>query len=206
MHALVQNNQIVKFFNYPKSFELNGNKYSSKIFSLWSNEEKNAIGIYEVEYDHVNKKDESYYINTNEQFKFENNKVISYFGTATPKQLEDVDATDEDNEPVLQDGKQVVIKGLKSQKISISKQQTAGLLANTDWYVTRKADTGTAIPQEIQDFRTNVRAVSNQQETQINACTTVEQLKSLYEYTNTGTEQSPIYTRPLVEFPKTNRD
>jgi hypothetical protein len=206
MHALVQNNQIVKFFNYPKSFELNGNKYSSKIFSLWSNEEKNAIGIYEVEYDHSNKKDEGYYINTNEQFKFENNKVISYFGTATPKQLEDVNATDEDGEPVLLDGVQVVIKGLKSQKISISKQQTAGLLQSTDWYVTRKSDTGTAIPQEIQDFRTNVRAVSNQQETQINACTTVEQLKALYEYTNTGTEQSPIYTRQLAEFPKTNRD
>jgi len=206
MYALVQNNQIVKLFNNPQSFELNGNKYSSQIFTLWSNEEKNAIGIYEVEYDHSNKKDEGYYINTNEQFKFENNKVISYFGTATPKALEDINATDEDGEPVLQDGKQVVIKGLKSQKISISKQQTAGLLANTDWYVTRKSDTGTAIPQEIQDFRTNVRAVSNQQETQINACTTVEQLKSLYEYTNTGTEQSPIYTRPLAEFPKTNRD
>jgi len=206
MHALVQNNQIVKFFNYPKSFELNGNKYSAQIFSLWSNEEKNAIGIYEVEYDHVNKKDESYYINTNEQFKFENNKVISYFGTATPKALEDVNAVDQNGAPILRDGVQVVTKGLKSQKISISKQQTAGLLANTDWYVTRKSDTGTAIPQEIQDFRTNVRAVSNQQETQINACTTVEQLKSLYEYTNTGTEQSPIYTRPLAEFPKTNRD
>jgi hypothetical protein len=206
MHALVQNKEIVKFFNTPKSFELNGNKYSAQIFSLWSNEEKNAIGIYEVEYDHANKKDDSYYINTNEQFKFENNKVISYFGTATPKALEDVNAVDQNGQPVLQDGKQVVIKGLKSQKISISKQQTAGLLANTDWYVTRKSDTGTAIPQEIQDFRTNVRAVSNQQETQINACTTVEQLKILYEYTNTGTEQSPIYTRQLAEFPKTNRD
>lgn len=204
MYALVENNKIVKLFNNPESFTLNGNQYSSQIFSIWSNAEKNAIGIYEVEYDHVNKKDDSYYINTNEQFKFENNKVISYFGTATPKALEDVNATDEDNEPVLQDGKQVVIKGLKSQKISISKQQTAGLLSNTDWYVIRKSDTGTAIPQEIQDFRTNVRAVSNQQETQINACTTVEQLKSLYEYTNTGTEQSPIHTRPLAEFPRGN--
>jgi hypothetical protein len=48
MHALVQNNQIVKFFNYPKSFELNGNKYSSQIFQVWSKAEKNAIGIYEV--------------------------------------------------------------------------------------------------------------------------------------------------------------
>ena len=204
MYALIQNNEIVKVFVNPEGFTLNGNQYSSQIFFLWSNEEKQAIGIYEVTYEHSNKKDESYYINTNEQFKFEKNKVISYFGTATPKQLEDVNATDEDGEPVLQDGIQVVIKGLKSQKISISKQQTAGLLSNTDWYVTRKADTGTAIPQEIQDFRTEVRIVSNQQETQINSCTTVEQLKSLCEYTNTGTEQSPIYTRPLAEFPRGN--
>ena len=203
MHALVQNNQIVKFFNYPKSFELNGNKYSSQIFQVWSNAEKNAIGIYEVVYDHSNKKDEGYYINTNEQFKFENNKVISYFGTATPKQLEDVDATDEDGEPVLQDGIQVVIKGLKSQKISISKQQASGLLAPTDWYVVKANEVeGYAIPTAVSTFRTQVRAVSNQQETQINACTTVEQLKSLYEYTNTGTEESPIYTRPLAEYPK----
>ena len=200
MHALVQNNQIVKFFNYPKSFELNGNKYSSQIFQVWSNAEKNAIGIYEVVYDHSNKKDEGYYINTNEQFKFENNKVISYFGTATPKQLEDVDATDEDGEPVLQDGIQVVIKGLKSQKISISKQQASGLLAPTDWYVVKANEVeGYAIPTAVSTFRTQVRAVSNQQETQINACTTVEQLKSLYEYTE---QEDGTFTRLLSEYPK----
>jgi hypothetical protein len=67
------------------------------------------------------KKMKSYFINTNEQFKFENNKVISYFGTAIPKQLEDVNAVDEDGEPILDEyGIQVVIKGLKSQKISNS--------------------------------------------------------------------------------------
>lgn len=202
MYALVIDKKIAKVFNNPEPFELNGNKYSSQIFYLWSNEEKNAIGIYEIETDSTNLKDESYYNNTNEIFEFSNGKAIRKWGTATPKQLEDVNATDENGEPVIQDGKQVVIKGLKSQKISISKQQTAGLLAKTDWYVTRKADTGTAIPQEVQDFRTNVRAVSNQQEAQINACTTVEQLKALFEYTNTGTEQSPIYTRQLAEFPK----
>jgi hypothetical protein len=203
MHALVQNNQIVKFFNYPKSFELNGNKYSSQIFQLWSQAEKEAIGIYEVEYDHSNKKDEGYFINTNEQFKFENNKVISYFGTATPKQLEDVNAVDEDGEPVLQDGIQVVIKGLKSQKIQIVKQQASGLLTPTDWYVVKVNEVeGYTIPTAISTFRTEVRAVSNQQEAQINACTTAEQLKALYEYTNTGTEESPIYVRPLAEYPK----
>ena len=204
MYALVINNEIVKVFANPEGFTLNDNQYSSQIFTLWSKEEKQAIGIYEIETDSSKFKDESYYNNTNEIFEFKNGKAIRKWGTATPKQLEDVNATDEDGEPVLQNGVQVVIKGLKSQKISISKQQTAGLLQSTDWYVTRKSDTGTAIPQEIQDFRTEVRIVSNQQETQINSCTTVEQLKSLYEYTNTGTEQSPIYTRPLAEFPRGN--
>jgi hypothetical protein len=203
MHALVQNNQIVKFFNYPKSFELNGNKYSSKIFSLFSNEEKNAIGIYEVEYDHSNKKDEGYFINTNEQFKFENNKVISYFGTAFDKALEDVDAVDEDGKPILQDGVQVVMYGLKTNKKSVIKQQASGLLAPTDWYVIKANEVeGYTVPTEVSTFRADVRTKSNEMETMIDACTTVEQLKSLYEYTNTGTEESPIYTRPLAEYPK----
>jgi hypothetical protein len=203
MHALVQNNQIVKFFNYPKSFELNGNKYSSQIFQVWSKAEKNAIGIYEVEYDHSNKKDEGYYINTNEQFKFENNKVISYFGTAFPKALEDVDAVDEDGKPILQDGVQVVTYGLKTNKKSIIKQQASGLLAPTDWYVIKANEVeGYTVPTEVSTFRADVRTKSNEMETVIDACTTVEQLKSLYEYTNTGTEESPIYTRPLAEYPK----
>ena len=204
MYALVIDKEIVRVFANPEGFTLNDNQYSSQIFTLWSKEEKQAIGIYEIETDSSKFKDEAYYINTNEIFEFKNGKAIRKWGTATPKQLEDVNATDEDGEPILQEGKQVVIKGLKSQKISISKQQTAGLLQSTDWYVTRKSDTGTAIPQEIQNFRTEVRAVSNQQETQINACTTVEQLKALYEFVNTGTEQSPIYTRPLADFPRGN--
>ena len=202
MYALVINNKIEKVFSNPEPFTLNDNQYPAQVFTLWTTEEKQAIGIYEVETDSSKFKDESYYNNTNEIFEFKNGKAVRKWGTATPKQLEDINATDQNGDAIIQDGKQVVTKGLKSQKISISKQQTAGLLQSTDWYVTRKADTGTEIPQNIQDFRNEVRSVSNQQETQINACTTVEQLKALYEYVNTGTEQSPIYTRTLAEFPR----
>jgi hypothetical protein len=174
-----------------------------KIFQVWSKAEKNAIGIYEVEYDHSNKKDEGYYINTNEQFKFENNKVISYFGTAFPKALEDVDAVDKDGKPILQDGVQVVTYGLKTNKKSVIKAQASGLLAPTDWYVIKANEVeGYTVPTEVSTFRADVRTKSNEMETMIDACTTVEQLKSLFEYTNTGTEESPIYTRPLAEYPK----
>ena len=197
MYALIQNNEIVKVFANPEGFKLNNNQYSSQIFTLWSKEAKEEIGIYEIETDYSNFKDEAYYINTNEIFAFSNGKATRSWGTATPKQLEDVNAVDQNGAPILQDGVQLVTKGLKSQKISISKQQAAGLLQSTDWYVTRKADTGTVIPQAIQDFRTAVRLVNNQQETQINACSNVEQLKALYEYVG---ETNP--TRPLAEYPK----
>ena len=197
MYALIQNNEIVKVFANPEGFTLNGNQYSSQIFFLWSKEAKQEIGIYEIETDSSNFKNEAYYINTNEIFAFSNGKATRSWGNAFVKQLEDVNVVDKDGNPILQDGVQLVTKGLKSQKISISKQQAAGLLQSTDWYVTRKSDTGTAIPQDIQDFRTAVRSVNNQQETQINACSNVEQLKALYEYVG---ETNP--TRPLAEYPK----
>jgi hypothetical protein len=197
MYALVINNEIVKVFSNPEPFEHNGNKYSSQIFTLWSNEEKESIGIYEIETDSTNLKDESYYNNTNEIFEFKKGKAIRKWGTATPKQLEDVNATDEDGEPVLQDGKQVVIKGLKSQKIQMIKSQSAGLLQSSDWYVVRKSETGKQIPANIETFRTAVRTKSNEMEAMITACNSVDELKSLFEYTG---ETNP--TRPIGEFPK----
>jgi hypothetical protein len=200
MYALVIDETITKYFSYPKGFTLNGNQYPADIFTKWSNAEKNAIGIYEVEYDHSNKKDEGYYINTNEQFKFENNKVISYFGTATPKQLEDVNAVDEDGKPILQDGVQVVTYGLKTNKKSVIKQQASGLLAPTDWYVIKANEVeGYTVPTAISTFRADVRTKSNEMETLIDDCSTVAELKSLYEYTE---QEDGTYSRPLPEFPK----
>lgn len=186
MYALVVDKKIAKVFNNPESFELNGNKYSSQIFYLWSNEEKNAIGIYEIETDSTNLKDESYYNNTNEIFEFKNNKAIRKWGTATPKQLEDI--INEDN---------TITKGLKSQKIQMIKSQSAGLLQSSDWYVVRKSETGKEIPANIETFRTAVRTKSNEMEAMITACNSVDELKSLFEYTG---ETNP--TRPIGEFPK----
>jgi hypothetical protein len=202
MYALVQNNQIVKVFANPEGFTLNDNQYSAQIFTAWSVQEKQAIGIYEVITDSSNLKDERYYINTNEVWTFANNTVTRSFGTATPKQLEDVNAVDEKGQPVMQNGVQLVIKGLKSQKIDETDAQTYSALQSTDWYVTRKSDNGTAIPQNVIDYRNQVRTVSNQQTAAITACTTIEQLIALYTYTNTGTDVAPILTRPLPEFPK----
>jgi hypothetical protein len=198
MYALVINNKIEKVFSNPEPFTLNNNQYPAQIFTLWTSEEKQAIGIYEIETDSSKFKDESYYNNTNEIFEFKNGKAIRSWGTPTAKQLNDVNATDENGDNIIQDGKQLVIKGLKSQKISIIKQQASGLLSPTDWYVVKASEVeGYTIPTNIKTFRTAVRLKSNEMEAMINACNTVAQLKTLYEYTG---ETNP--TRPIGEFPK----
>ena len=197
MYALVDDGSISKIITNPKSMVIGDVRYPAKIFQLWSEAELNAIGIYEVITDSTNKKDESYYINTNEQYNYTDDEVTRSWGTATAKELEDRNATDEDGvelDPV------VVIKGLKSQKKDIVKQQASGLLAPTDWYVIKANEVSEYnVPENITTFRTEVRVKSNEMETQIDACTNVDELKALYEYTE---QEDGTQTRPLAEFPK----
>jgi hypothetical protein len=134
MYAVVENNNITQFINYPKSIVIGDVRYPAKIFQVWSQSEKEAIGIYEIITDSTNYKDPAYYNNTNEQYNFADGQVTKSWGTATPKRLEDENAVDEDGNPVLQDGVQVINYGLKTEKKKIVKQQASGLLAPTDWY------------------------------------------------------------------------
>jgi len=203
MYAIVEDNNITQYINNPKSVVIGDVRYPAKIFQLWSQAELNAIGIYEVITDSTNYKDPAYYNNTNEQYNFANGQVTKSWGTATPKRLNDENAVDEDGNPVLQDGVQVINYGLKTEKKKIVKQQASGLLATTDWYVVKSTEVADYdVPANILSFRADVRTKSNEMETMINNCTTVDELKALYEYTNTGTEQNPVMTRPLPEFPK----
>jgi len=203
MYAIVEDNNITQYINNPKSVVIGDVRYPAKIFQLWSQAELNAIGIYEVITDSTNYKDPAYYNNTNEQYNFADGQVTKSWGTATAKRLNDENAVDEDGNNLLDDdGNQVINYGLKTEKKRIVKQQASGLLAPTDWYVVKATEVADYdIPANILSFRADVRSKSNEMETQIDACTTVDELKALYEYTNTGTEANPVFTRPLPEFP-----
>jgi hypothetical protein len=105
-----------------------------------------------------------------------------YWSAGVPKSLVDVDAVDEDGNPVLdENGEQIVTKGLKSQAISTVKAQAAGLLSQTDWYVTRKAETDAAIPADVLTYREAVRTASGAIESAIEACDTLEAFMALYD-------------------------
>ena len=204
MWALVEDNAITKIINNPKGLVIGDTRYSRNIFSFrWTNEEREAIGIYEVVFDNSNKKDEEYYINTNQSFDYADGEVTASYGTATPKLLEDRNETNDDGSPMLDaDGNQVVTKGLKSQKKQIIKSQASGLLTPTDWYVLKATDVEDySVPSAVSTFRANVRTRSNEMETAIDNASDVDALATLYAYVNTGTEENPVYERPLGEFP-----
>jgi len=204
MWALVEDNAITKIINNPKAMVIGDTRHSRNIFSFrWTNEEREAIGLYEVVFDNSNKKDEAYYTNTNQSFDFADGQVTASYGSATPKLLEDRNEVDEAGEPLLDDnGNQIVTKGLKSQKKDIIKQQASGLLTPTDWYVIKATDVESySVPSAVSTFRTNVRTRSNEMETAIDNAADVDALAALYQYVNTGTEENPVMERPLGEFP-----
>ena len=64
MWGIVQDGSITKLINNPKGIVIGDIRYSRKIFELWSKSELEAKGIYEVEFDNTNKKDEQWYTNT----------------------------------------------------------------------------------------------------------------------------------------------
>ena len=202
MYALVVNNSITRVFPGPKGFEHNGNQYSPDIFYKWSKAEKEAIGLYEVETDSTNYKDENWYINTNESFTFGSGKVTRSWGTATAKAHADTLWTQQDSDDGdLPDDKEVgdvKVEGLKTQLIRTIKQQAAGILQNTDWYIVRKADAGTAVPSSITTHRAAVRTKAAEMETAITNASDTPALETLYTYTE---QEDGSVTRPLGELP-----
>ena len=186
MWALVENDQVSQVYNRPKAITIGDVSYPQNIFMLWSSDELEAIGIYEVVVDDSNFKNPSYYINTNQSFDFANDTVTASYGTATAKALDD--STDPDTG--------IVTHGLKYNHNQVIISQAYGLLQPNDWYVVRETEAGTAIPADWTTFRSGVRSTAADMQSKINAVTTVDELAALYVYNDA---EPPV--RPLGEFP-----
>ncbi len=207
MWGLVQDGSITKLINKPRGMVIGDVRYSRKIFELWSKAELEAKGIYEVVFDNSNKKDEQWYINTNQSFAFAGGKITASYGSATPKKHADTLWTSQDKtDGKIPDGKDVgdvAVEGLKTKLIRTVKQQAAGILQDTDWYITRKADAGTAVPSSITTHRAAVRTKAAEQETAITNAADTPALETLYTYVNTADEgDPPVMERPLGELPR----
>jgi len=154
------------------AFTSNGINYPANWLRLTTLDEKKAIGITEVA-------DEATY---DQRF---------YVGVGKAKEL--VDKTEKI------DGKDVTTKGIKPDWIASQKEQAGSLLAEYDWYVTRKAEKGTAIPTNIQNYRDSIRTICKTREDEINACSDVATLKKLIDgtYDSEGKKTAGITDWPV---------
>ena len=202
MFALVQDGSITKYISGNKGITIEDVQYPKSIFTLWSEAERNAIGIYVITVDTTNKKDEAWYINTNQSFAFANDKVTGSYGSATAKAHADTTWTQEDSDDGLMPSDQSIgdikTRGLKYNLIQTIKKQAAGELQNTDWYIVRKADAGTAVPSAITTHRVAVRTKADEMETAITNASNTPALETLYTFTK---QEDGSVTRPLGELP-----
>jgi len=207
MWGLVESGSITKIINKPRAMVIGDIQYSKNIFSSrWTKAEREAIGIYEVEFDDSNKKDEQWYINTNQSFAFAGGKITASYGSATAKAHADTLWTNQDktdgNIPTGKDVGDVAVEGLKTIRIRNIKSQAAGILRDTDWYIVRKADADTDVPSAITTFRAAVRTKAAEMETAITNASDTPAIETLYTYVNTADEGDPVVMeRPLGEFP-----
>lgn len=134
--------------------DADGTQYPANWLRLSTAEEREALGITEIP-DPVRADDRFYW-----------NGDIN-----NPKALEDVTET--------VDGKEYTTKGLKSQFIAQVKAQAGSLLNATDWKVIRASEGGKALDDDTKAIRVSIRTKSDEFESQIKACTTVEELANL---------------------------
>jgi len=204
MWARIEDNNIVEYYDRKQSLLLNDVRYSSQIFTIWTDAQRKELGIVPIVISgsHL---DTKYYIehNHSDAIAGDGNSVIRTIGVkAADRALEDVDAVDEDGNALLdQFGVQRVTRGLKYNAIQKVKQQQSGYLSRTDWYIIRKADAGTVIPTAIQTFRDAIRADATRIENAITAATTMDEFIALHTttYNEDGTVDQIAITQSWTE-------
>ena len=161
MWALVQDNTVVEIYNYPKSIVINEVRYPANIFTLYTEEEKEKIGIYNI----INKPEPPRYFHDRGQsyFKFDKtNKVVNETFDVVDKQL----------------------KSLKLQEIELTKHKAYGFIKKFSWLTERYIyDNTKTIPSDVSSYVANVRKVCYTICTAIENATTMDEFKKLFEHT-----------------------
>ena len=203
MFAVVESGKITSMPRGNKGITIGDNQYPASIYTLWSESERNAIGVYTIEIDNTNKKDSQWYINTDITYAYDSsaNKVKGTYGTATAKAHADTTYTNTDKSngdiPAGKDVGDVKDEGLKTILIRQVKQEAEEILNETDWYVTRKSEKSTAIPSAITTHRDAVRTKQAEMETAITNAADTAALETLYTRDNNGNR--PIGDLPVKE-------
>ena len=170
MWALIVDGSINRFFKVPTAFKhpTTGNQYPRNWLTLATDSEKAALGFIEVTYSGSHG-DSEYYINSESSPVYDASAgtvVITKSKTARD------------------------LTTLKASKTSEIKRSANASMSTTDWYVTRKSEVSTAIPDKVTAYRTACRLVCNSVKTAITNASDLAGLISIY--TNADGISAPI--------------
>ena len=207
MFAVVESGSITSMPKGNKGITIDNVQHPVSIFTIWTEAQRNAIGVYTVELDNTNKKSEEYYVNTDITYAYDSssNKVTGSYGTATAKSLVDIKWTQAQIDdpslvgqaPAGADTNTVRIEGLKTIKKARLDKECAAILAPSDWRVVKATETGGTMDSGWKTWRASVRTKCNSMQTQVDNAADVDALEALYTYTTTD----GVTSRPLGEFP-----
>jgi len=160
MWALIVDGSINGFFKVPTAFKhpTTGNQYPRNWITLATDSEKAAIGLIEVTYSGSHGVSE-YYINAESSPVY--NASAGTVVITKSKTARDLTA-------------------LKADKTSEIKRSANASMSTTDWYVTRKSETSTAIPSNVTAYRTACRLVCNSVKTAIGSASDLAGLIAIY--------------------------
>lgn len=162
-------------------YDANGTQYGAGWLNQATEEQKLTIGITWV-VDPVRADDRFYWDgDINNPKALENKLEVKEDGSPLYKQV-----YDKATESMIDTTEQVVTKGLKSNFISQVKDTAGKLLAQTDWYVVRKAERNVDIPANIVTKRATIVTEADRLETAISNVTTVEALIEVLNAQNWG--------------------
>ena len=200
MFAYVKSGSIVSYPQENRGITIDNNQYPASIFTVWTEAERNAIGIYTIEMDTTNFKSSEYYINTGITYAYDSssNKVTGSYGTATPKEVNDTKWTQEEIDdgkaPDGADTNTIKEHGIKHFKKLEVQKACASILQPSD-YMALKAAEGISMDSGWKTWRASVRTKCNSMETQIDNAANAAAIETLFTYTG-----DPL-ARPIGEFP-----
>ena len=162
MWALVESGKVVAVYKSPRPVNIGGINHPRTIFNFWSPAQLKAIGIYSYTEENVNPDGQYYNLGGSSTAIDDSAGTVTVTYTNTLRLLADTLYTEDDKSkgliPDERDVGDVSQIGLKNKQINTIKSQAKSLLQSSDWYVTRKAEAGTAIPSAVATYRTGVRA------------------------------------------------
>ena len=160
MWARIMGSQLVEIINTPKPMTINNIQYPVSIFTrAWTDEERKALGIVPYVYE-GNAIENMFYTSSESSPVVEENRVV----VTRSQTARDIDA----------------IKDTMKNHVSSVLQST---LQQTDWIVIREQDNGTAKPEDLAQWRIDLRAKAAALETAIDAKLDVAGLEAMTVFT-----------------------